>query len=197
MVGEDFKLTPKQALFCHEYVVDWNGTRAAKDAGYSELTAPSIACELLKNPKIKAYVEHIQKDIAFLAGVSALRNVKELAKIAYASISSLHDTWVELKEFNALTEDQRAAIESIDTKTEVRRIKVKEGEDIDVQTIYVKIRLHNKIAAIQEMNKMLGFNAPDKLEINEKLSTVDQKRERLQKLLEKAGGLDNVKRLTE
>lgn len=30
------KLTPKQALFCKEYMVDFNGTQAAIRAGYSE-----------------------------------------------------------------------------------------------------------------------------------------------------------------
>ena len=33
------KLTEKQKRFCEEYIIDWNGTRAAIAAGYSKKTA--------------------------------------------------------------------------------------------------------------------------------------------------------------
>ena len=36
------KLTPKQSLFCKEYLVDLNATQAAIRAGYSEKTAKAI-----------------------------------------------------------------------------------------------------------------------------------------------------------
>jgi phage terminase small subunit len=76
------KLTDKQKIFCEEYVVDWNATRAAKAAGYSENTAKEIGCNNLKKPIIQAYIVEIQKDLRKLAGVSALSNIKLLLKIA-------------------------------------------------------------------------------------------------------------------
>lgn len=44
--------TEKQDLFCLEYLVDLNATKAAQRAGYSEKTAYSIGSELLKKPEI-------------------------------------------------------------------------------------------------------------------------------------------------
>lgn len=56
-MGADRGLTPRQAAFVREYLVDLNGTQAAIRAGYSEATAGSIAEENLKKPEIKAAVE--------------------------------------------------------------------------------------------------------------------------------------------
>ena len=75
-------LTPKQEIFCHEYVLDWNASRAARVAGYSEKTAKEIGCNLLTKVNIKAYIEEIQQDLGKLAGVSALKNIKLLLEIA-------------------------------------------------------------------------------------------------------------------
>lgn len=55
-------LTPQQERFCQEYAVDYNGTNAAKRAGYSESTAASQASRLLKNAKVLSRVRAIQKE---------------------------------------------------------------------------------------------------------------------------------------
>ena len=47
------ELTDKQRMFCEEYLVDFNGTRAAKAAGYSEKTADRQAYENLRKPEIQ------------------------------------------------------------------------------------------------------------------------------------------------
>jgi phage terminase small subunit len=44
----DIKLTEKQKLFCKEYIIDFNATRAAKAAGYSEDSAKEIGYENLR-----------------------------------------------------------------------------------------------------------------------------------------------------
>jgi len=54
------KLSDKQKRFCEEYIYDWNATRAAKAAGYSEKTARQIASELLKKSYISKYIESIK-----------------------------------------------------------------------------------------------------------------------------------------
>ncbi len=47
------KLTIKQALFCREYLVDLNATKAAQRAGYSKKTACKIGSENLQKPDIQ------------------------------------------------------------------------------------------------------------------------------------------------
>lgn len=72
----DSKLTDKQIAFCIEYIKDWNATRAAIAAGYSEKTARNIASENLAKPYIADYIEEIQKDIQKLANISYLSQIK-------------------------------------------------------------------------------------------------------------------------
>jgi hypothetical protein len=52
----DEKLTPKQAAFVEEYLVDLNATKAAERAGYSVKTAMAIGSENLHKPQIVAAI---------------------------------------------------------------------------------------------------------------------------------------------
>jgi phage terminase small subunit len=51
------RLTPKQALFVAEYLVDLNATQAAIRAGYSERTAEQQGSRLLQHPLIAEAIE--------------------------------------------------------------------------------------------------------------------------------------------
>ena len=54
------KLTPKQARFVEEYLVDLNATQAAIRAGYSETTARAIGYENLTKPDIQQAIQERQ-----------------------------------------------------------------------------------------------------------------------------------------
>lgn len=150
------KLTDKQKRFCEEYVIDWNATNAALKAGYSKKTAYSIGNENLKKPEIQDYIEEIQKDLAKLCGVSAARNILELKKIAFSSMHHYKSDWMTEKEFSQISDDDKCAISAIDYT-----IKHTEyGEER-----IVKFKLHDKHKAIETLNKMLGWNDPDKLDL--------------------------------
>jgi len=56
------ELTTKQDRFVEEYVIDFNASRAAISAGYSEKTSRSIASELLTKPDIRNAIKmHLDK----------------------------------------------------------------------------------------------------------------------------------------
>jgi phage terminase small subunit len=71
-------MTPKQQKFIKEYLSDFNGTRAAIEAGYSPATAYSIAWENLRKPEI---ADEIAKHVDSLA-VGKWERLKILAEIA-------------------------------------------------------------------------------------------------------------------
>lgn len=160
-------LTDKQKIFCEQYVIDWNATRAAKAAGYSENTAAVQGSENLTKPNIQAYIEEIQQDLAKLAGVSALRNVLELKKVAYTNLADFKDGWMTEKKFDELTDDVKAALSEINY--------VERATEYGTETI-VKFKVHDKIKAITEINKMLGFNSAEKVDVTtlgDKLQTIN------------------------
>jgi len=50
-------LTPKQARFVEEYLLDGNGAQAALRAGYGPCGAKVAACRLLTRPNVKAAID--------------------------------------------------------------------------------------------------------------------------------------------
>ena len=158
------KLTGKERIFCHQYIIDWNGSRAAREAGYSKNSITEIASQNLAKLHIQQYINFIKNNIEEECGITKMKVVKELSKIAFSSIAHLHNTWIERREFEELTNDQKASIESIDTKLQKRNIGTREDPDI-VDVEYVKIKLYSKLQASDLINKMLGYNVPEKKEL--------------------------------
>ena len=56
------ELTRKQELFCQEYIVDYNGTKAAIRAGYEERSARQMASRMLAKDNIRSRVRELQAD---------------------------------------------------------------------------------------------------------------------------------------
>lgn len=154
------ELTEKQKIFCREYVKYWNATKAAITAGYSKDTAYSIGPENLKKPEIQKYIAYLKANLAELAEITPFMVLSEYSKIAFSSIAHLHNTWIERKDFELLTEDQKACIAEISTQT--RSMKTTEGDFVEID--YVKIKLYDKVKCLDGINKMLGYDAPTKIE---------------------------------
>lgn len=73
------QLTPKQARFAEEYVLDHNATAAALRAGFAPKSARVTACRLLKaNRAVQAAVEAQEALVAAEMGVSRQRVLREL-----------------------------------------------------------------------------------------------------------------------
>ncbi len=166
---KDTVLTAKQEKFCYEYCIDFNATKAAIRAGYNEKSAYSIGAENLRKPEIQKRIKQMQENLAETAGISSLRVLQEHAKIAFASISNLHNTWIELTDFEKLTEEQRSCIKSISTKTQKKNILTKDGPAV-VNVDFVKIELFDKQKSLESISKMLGFDAAQKVDVKGSLN---------------------------
>lgn len=59
--NENIKLTNKQEMFCREYIIDFNATRAALAAGYSEKSAYQIGSENLNKVEIQAFLSELMQ----------------------------------------------------------------------------------------------------------------------------------------
>lgn len=135
-------LTPKQQLFCDEYLTDMNATAAALRAGYSPATALNGA--LMRIPKIKLYLdERIQANSEKLQ-INQDMMLRELAKIAFGNMGNYFDADGKVKPMNELDDEQKAAL-----------WHVKANDDGTVN-----LKMYNKLAAMEKIAKMLQFYAP-------------------------------------
>jgi phage terminase small subunit len=66
-------MTDRQARFVEEYCVDFNATRAAIRAGYSERTAYSIGHENLRKPEIRGAVDARLAELSMSAAEATKR----------------------------------------------------------------------------------------------------------------------------
>lgn len=153
-------LTAKQNCFVQEYLVDLNATQAATRAGYSEKTAYSAGQRLLKNVEIQKAITAAKSKRSSRTEITADRVLQELARIGFADIRnavawgrSPVDTEadeaqpnklgiypVELMPSNQMDDDTAAAVSEVSlTKTGI------------------KIKLHDKLGALEKIGKHLGM----------------------------------------
>ena len=72
-------LNDKQLRFVEEYCVDWNCTKAAHRAGYSEKTAGQQGYQLYKKLQIKAAIDKRLKELSLSAGQTT-KLISEIAE---------------------------------------------------------------------------------------------------------------------
>lgn len=145
------KLTAKQEKFCYEYVIDLNATQAALRAGYSEKTAYSSGSRLLKNVEIQKFIQTLQADLEKTAGITALKVLKEHKKIAFSDTSMIREGWMTLKAYEELPKEIKDCIQEVTTR------ETKYGNEI-------KIKFYDKQKSLDSISKILGFEAPTKIE---------------------------------
>ena len=158
------KLTDRQQAFCREYVKNgYNGLQAAISVGYSKHTAKQIANENLTKPYIRERIDHHKNHLEELLNISKSRIINEHKKLAFSSIAHLHNSWIERKEFEQLTNDQKECIAEISTSVQKKNIgSYDQPEVVDVE--FVKIKLYDKQKALDSISKIMGYDAPMKFE---------------------------------
>lgn len=75
------KLSPKQEMFCREYLVDLNATQAAIRAGYSPKTAKSQGQRLLTNVDVQQAIQHGKQERADKVAVTAQDVLKGVIEV--------------------------------------------------------------------------------------------------------------------
>lgn len=162
----NIKLSSQQVKFC-EFLASGKSQRESYNLAYpnnkrSDLVTDTNASRLLSNAKVFEYYQSLLKKNAEKSEITRERILNEYAKIGFSSIAHLHNTWVERKDFEKLTQDQKDSIQEISTQT--RKFFDDNGQQIEVE--FVKIKLYDKMKALDSIKSMLGFDAPIKTENN-------------------------------
>lgn len=162
--NEDGSLTEKQRLFVLEYLRDFNATRAAMAVGYSKKTAYAIGWENLRKPQIQAEIKRQKEAMADELGMSVQRIIAEYMKIAFADITDLLEFGQKevpvMTMFGPMTDDAGNPVTKV-----VNYVDFKDSESIDGTIISevkqgkdgVSVKLHDKMKALEKLEKYLGF----------------------------------------
>jgi phage terminase small subunit len=140
-------LNEKQKRFADEYLIDLNATQAAIRAGYSPRSAAEQASRLLKNAKVRAYIDERMAELSRRTGVNQERILRELARIAFVNapdLINMEDATIR----EDATIDDMAAIASVRVKV----IPTENGQGIERE-----IRLADKIRALDLLGKRFAM----------------------------------------
>lgn len=164
----DDGLTPKQAAFVREYLIDLNATQAAIRAGYSAKTAASIGDENLRKPAIAAAVAQALDARAQRTEITADRVLRELAKIGFSDVRKLFSADGQLIPLADLDDDTAASISSVEIVAR-RSVEAVEGEEEQphggalkrskataVEAVH-KVKTYDKINALTQIGRHLGM----------------------------------------
>jgi phage terminase small subunit len=153
LAARPLKLTPKQALFVREYLIDLNATRAAIAAGYSQKTAEAAASRLLRNVKVRAEIDKQIAERSERLEISADRVLQELARLAFLDPRRFFDADGIARPITALDDDTARALAGMDVE------ELFEGRGDDRRQIGVvrKYKLADKKAALELLGKHLGL----------------------------------------
>jgi len=137
-------LTPRQAAFVAEYLIDRNGTQAAIRAGYSPKTASSQAERLLRNAEVARAVAAGTAKIADKLEITAERVLRERARIAFADPRKIMHADGRIKLPNELDEETAAAIVSFKADPDGRFEYRFAGKDPSLLALEKRLGLNEK-----------------------------------------------------
>lgn len=144
-------LTERQKAFVKEYLVDLNGAKAARRAGYAVDTSRNEATRQLANVHVQAEIQKGMEKRGEKVDLTAERVVLELMKIAFADIKSVA-SWtangVAFMPSDDLTDNISAAISEVSEKTVTTK-----GET----STNLKVKMHDKLKALDMLARHLGM----------------------------------------
>lgn len=148
-------LTEKQKRFVEEYLIDMNGARAAREAGYSESAARETASRLLKTPEVAQAVRKARESLSERTEITQDWVLQRWAAIADVDKRAFFDDAGRLRPVSEWTREMALAVDGLDVTETDGEIAVKIS----------KLKLSSSKAALDSIARHLGM-FKDKVEVS-------------------------------
>lgn len=152
---KDMSLSEMHKKFADEYLIDSDGKGAYIRAGYKARgnAAEVNASRLLRNAKIKAYIEERQKDREKRTEITQDRILKEYARLGFFDPRKLFNDDGSPKPIQELDDDTAAAIAGLDVLEQWEG----SGNDRKFIGLVKKYRIVDKRGALDSMARTQGM----------------------------------------
>ena len=140
-------------MFIEEYCKDWNASAAAVRAGYSAKTSRAQGSRLLTRVDVQREIEEEMRERTLKAGITVDRIIQEYGKIAFSDITR----------FVRWDGGEISVVDSKDIDIE-HSPALQEVSKTDGGTI--KIKLHDKLAALNKLAENLGMAGDKKMSVD-------------------------------
>lgn len=183
------KLSPKQELFCLEYLKDLNATQAAIRAKYSKNTAKEIGANLLSKVNIQFKIASLNAKRFNKVEQEGMDVIRELALLSFSDVKDYLEIAeggeVTVKTFEQMKGSSSRAIASIKEKRVIRESK--DGSEAQIIDSTLEFKLWDKNKALDNLGRHHKLFT-DKLEIKEskyKDVTDDELDAQIEQMMEK------------
>lgn len=157
-------LTPKQARFVDEYLIDLNATQAAIRAGYSAQTANQQGPRLLESSAVMAAIDARKVDRSEKLKIDAGWILQRLVAEAEADLADLYDQYNNLKPVEEWPLIWRQGLVQ---GIEVEALFDGFGKDREQIGTVRKIKLDNRVKRLELIGKHIGVMAfKDHIEVS-------------------------------
>lgn len=158
-------MTNAQKIFCNEYLIDLNATRAYKVAYPNckkDSTARTNGSKLLTNTNIQSFINRKMEEREKRTEITQDMVIQELARIAFLDIRKLYNENGNLKNIQDIDENTVKAISSLETLEEYEGY----GKDREKIGDTQKVKLLDKTKALELLGKHLGIFKETNINVN-------------------------------
>lgn len=142
------QLTPKQEMFCYEYLIDFNATQASIRAGYSAASASVIGSRNLANVAIGQRLQELMEERKARVEATSdyvLQRLLEIDRLDLADIVDDEGNVLPIKDWSEEWRKSVAAIDISEVKTANALVK--------------KIKMPDKLKNLELLGKHIGVSA--------------------------------------
>jgi len=149
------QLTPKQELFCREYLKDLNATQAAIRAGYSEKSSAAQGCENLIKPNVAERIIELKKERNEEVGIDAAYVLRRLVEIDQMDVLDIMTNDMSIKPVSQWPASWRRYLNGFD----LAEMFEGRGEDREMVGILKKIKWPDKVRNLELLGKHITVQA--------------------------------------
>lgn len=159
-ITETGELTGKAERFCNEYIIDFNGTQAARRSGYAPRSAHVAASRLLNNDKVVNRLKVLKQPEFARHKITRAKIMDEIAAVAFHNIGDfleydeLGQAYIKL---TGVPREKMRAIEGIEFVELPPITQVIDGQETSREVLKVKIKSWNKLDALNMLAKRYGL----------------------------------------
>lgn len=151
--------TPAEQVFIDEYLIDYNGTRAYREAFPQSTyhTARTTSSSLLAKPYIAREIAAARKARQARTRVRADKVIRELARIAFSDIFDLFDADGRLRAARDIPIETRKALASVKVRKEKTTTRGSGETTITEKECEVEYKFWSKLDALGKLCNHLGL----------------------------------------
>jgi phage terminase small subunit len=155
-------LSPLEARFIDEYLIDLNGTKAVVRAGYKGKRTAEEAYRILRRPHVSKALAERQQALQIKTGITQERVLREMAAIAFHDVRKLFREDGTPKAFHELDDDTAAAFAGIEIEELFEHVGTGDERRKEHVGRIHKIKRWDKPKALEMLARHLGmFKAED------------------------------------